>query len=1189
MLKPFYINPENFLGTKSKKINIDNLEKKINNTKDFFQKNHTNTKESNVVISNFLKELFYKNNYEISEKDGFYDQKGELDLAIKDITKENPKNEIIIKLKKPNDKEMVTRDNFYKKSFYQAVYYYLSDKKNNDGISDIKFLIITDNIKWFFIRTDDLEDALFDKVNISQKEVFFDLDNEKTKEAYSRIETYLNSIIEKTTNETSIFDINSNVELPFTFFHLKDIVSTNDNQKLELFIKFLSDSYLFDKVDMVEKNSLNQKFYHELLYIIGLKEVKQNNITTLELLENDFSFIPLIKQYFENNNIKLNKEEFKEKSIELSLLWINRIIFIKLFSSVLQNYKLINKPILDTLLDNKKSIFISMNHLFFDVLSVPKDERLQHAEFKNIPYINNSLFEKEEMELEYMELKDIFYNANATIYHEYKKDKFKKLSNIDIKYNNVLNVLEYLIHFLNSYNIAVDERFSDNSNEDLINASVLGMIFEKINGYKDGSFYTPSYITEFMSKQTIKCVIIDKFNENNFKSKTIDALRKEIYLDEREDEAKRIFDSIKLCDPAVGSGHFLVSSLNAMLFYKAKLGLYENIKTNQLEIVDDTIYINNIPEYSVDVKGKVSSVQAIYEEIYFSKQDIINNSIYAVDINQKSVNISRLRLWIELLKHTHLTKHSNYEELELLPNIDINIKQGNSLISKYPLDYIFSKNVSNKEFFTCYKDLTNQYKVCKNKKEKVKLKNSIEAIKNAFIPDNTDNSFEWRYEFPEILDSDGSYLGFDLIIGNPPYILEDDNKDAFSGLHSSPYYQGKTDIWHIFTGRTIELVKETGYISFIAKNQWMASQSASKMRKAIYRNTSIKGIIDFGANMIFKGASQQTMIFLLKKDFNNSEHNIKYIKFNEVLEDKEIENIINTKKVIKSIDSGIKTITKAFDEKDNLTFASYEEEKIISKIERKKNFEFDDKTEIIQGIIGGKDEYFIVNKTSLSSFTQNKQEHIKMFHTSTSRYYTEDTNEYLIYLSKNKLININLKQDYPNFYKKLLPFKKNLENRREVVKQSIRWYNLWWARNENFFKKGEKIVWAKRTNGRKFTYTEDDFYGSANLFFIKSNRVNLKFITALLNSKLMFFYMKKRLKHTGDLLQIDKNQFLKIPIYLDNKKIKDIVSIVDKITDAKKVCKATSKFEDELDSLIYKMYNISKDEICIIENNINNV
>lgn len=1181
MLKPLFINPKDFIGTKSSKIKIDKMESKIELVKEFYIKNHQNTKESNLVISNFLQELFYQNNYAITEKNGFSDQKGELDLAIKDLSKENSKNEIIIELKKPNDNDMMDINNFYKKSFYQAIYYYLSDKKENNGNSDINFLIITDNIKWFFIKIKDLEDALFGKVNSQQKDIFFQLNNENTQESYDKIEDYLKHITEKNTKDTHLFDNSKDVELPFTFFHLKDIVSTNNNEKLELFIKSLSDGFLFNKVDMIEKNSLNQIFYQELLYIIGLKEVKAQNKSTLEPLDNKFSFVSLIKQHLEEKGIKLSEKDFKEKSLELSLLWINRIIFIKLFSSVLQNYKIINKSILNNLLEDKKTIFVSTNYLFFNVLNIPKDKRT-FKEFGNIPYINSSLFEKEEIESSLVEIKDLFYNANVTLFHEVKENNIKYLSHVDTKYNNKLNILEYLIHFLNTYDIAVDERFSDNSDKDLINASVLGMIFEKLNGYKDGSFYTPSYITEYMANKTIEKVIIAKFNAASFESTDIDKLRKEIYINDKQEIAKEIFHATKICDPAVGSGHFLVSSLNSMLFYKSKLGLFDNITANQLEIIDDAIYINNISEYSVDATGDNSKIQLIYEEIYSSKKEIIKNSLFGVDLNPKSVKISRLRLWIELLKHTHLTKNSNYKELELLPNIDINVKQGNSLISKYTIDHEFNRNKFNKLFFDEYKNVVAKYKDCRDKEEKKELKEKIDEIKRNFLPENSTNVFEWRYEFSEILDENGIFLGFDLIIGNPPYMLEDDNKEAFDGLHHSPYYQGKTDIWHIFTGKSIELLKPSSFISFIAKNQWMKSSSASKMRKAIYTNTAIENIIDFGSNMIFKGVGQQTMIFILKKDLLNLVHDIDYIKFNRTLEEKDIEDAIKNPSKYDHIDFGIKTIEKEFDEKDNLTFASFDEEKILFKISSKKNFEFDEKNEIIQGIIGGKDKYFTIEENELHNFNENEIKHIHMFHTNTGKYCTQNSKQYIIYLSKKGFKNINLEENYPNFYKKLHLNRNNLEKRREVIKKSINWFNLWWARDEDFFKKGSKLVWAKRTEGKKFTYTEDCFYGSANLFFIKTSRIDLKYISAILNSKLMYFYMKKKLKNTGELLQIDKNQFLKIPLY----KIKDtaeISKIVDEIIKEKKEGRDTLSLEDNLDILIYKIYDITYDERQIIE------
>jgi len=167
-------------------------------------------------------------------------------------------------------------------------------------------------------------------------------------------------------------------------------------------------------------------------------------------------------------------------------------------------------------------------------------------------------------------------------------------------------------------------------------------------------------------------------------------------------------------------------------------------------------------------------------------------------------------------------------------------------------------------------------------------------------------------------------------------------------------------------------------------------------------------------------------------------------------------------------------------------------------------------------------------------------------------------------------------------YYQLFEYKEQLDNRREVLKGSIKWFHLWWARDEIFFKEGAKLVWAKRTEGKKFTYTEKSMYGTANLFFIKSDRVNLKYMTALLNSQLVYFYMKERLKHTGDLLQIDKNQFMRIPLFVP-KDTKPFEILVDYIMLLKTLDKPINEyadneniikyyFEEVIDALVYELY-----------------
>ena len=356
------------------------------------------------------------------------------------------------------------------------------------------------------------------------------------------------------------------------------------------------------------------------------------------------------------------------------------------------------------------------------------------------------------------------------------------------------------------------------------------------------------------------------------------------------------------------------------------------------------------------------------------------------------------------------------------------------------------------------------------------------------------------------------------------------------------------------------------------------------MRKIIYKQSHLKKIIDFGVNMIFENADQQTMIVLLQKDTQNTKHDIDYIKFGSKFLIKEIKKILQNPKERKGVLISHKKIPKFYNEKDNLTFSSSKNEIILNKIDDKENFKFDGKKEIIQGIIGGPDKAFIVKSNELRKFNSKEKNYLKMFHTNTQRYSTVDTEKYILYLSNKNIDDKNI-DDHPNIKNQLLEHKEKLRTRREVLKGSIRWFNLWWARDERFFKEGPKIIFASRTKGRNFTFEDNFFYGSRNLFFIKSVRVNLKYITAILNSQLMYFYMNERLKHTGDLLQLDKNQFMKIPLHRTSKNEQQpFIDLVDKILTAKQQKQDTTALETQIDQMVYQLYQLTDKEINIIEN-----
>ena len=277
----------------------------------------------------------------------------------------------------------------------------------------------------------------------------------------------------------------------------------------------------------------------------------------------------------------------------------------------------------------------------------------------------------------------------------------------------------------------------------LINASVLGLIFEKINGYKDGSFLTPGFITMYMCRETLRRSVLQKFNDHtDFDSEDWDELKNFIGKPYKKDELKAhnsLVDSIKVCDPAVGSGHFLVSALNELLAIKSELGILCNTDYVKLPILasvdNDELIIQNGNEendlYEYDFANAES--QNIQKTLFEQKQTIIENCLFGVDINPNSVKICRLRLWIELLKNAYYTPESKYTDLETLPNIDINIKCGNSLISRFALDSDLRPALKNSTFtIDSYKLAVASYKTATDKSQKQEFKSLIESIKSDF-------------------------------------------------------------------------------------------------------------------------------------------------------------------------------------------------------------------------------------------------------------------------------------------------------------------------------------------------------------------------------------------------------------------------------------------------------------------------
>ena len=608
-----------------------------------------------------------------------------------------------------------------------------------------------------------------------------------------------------------------------------------------------------------DSNSLNTKFYSELLYIIGLEEVEEKDsnkriITRREadkrnpasILENAITVLDSEDWLY---NIKKRSSFGKDKqeqlfniALSLTIGWINRILFLKLLEAQLVKY---HKG--DTSYAFLRPGFIpdydELNKLFFQVLAKRPNDRSEtiNEKFGKIPYLNSSLFELSALERNTIRISSLDNSElplySNTVLKDGQKPRYKQLT-----------TLRYLLEFLDAYDFADDgsENVQENT-KTLINASVLGLIFEKINGHKDGSVFTPGSITMYMSREAVQATVVQKFNKiigdgkfcsdyENLKDKDITDFK----------QANAIVNSIRICDPAVGSGHFLVSVLNEIIRTKYDLGILldcngKRIKKQDwnIEIENDELIVSDSDgEPFVYIPGNAES-QRIQEALFNEKRRIIENCLFGVDLNPNAVNICRLRLWIELLKNAYYTKESGYTELETLPNIDINIKNGNSLIHRFELQQDISEILKKTDItISQYKNAVNHYKNAHNKEEKRELEQMISTIKstlrtqiqlhdpkilrkrqleekqkellapqlfeiskkeqtvrerqakelqtkidklNAQIEEIESNkmyvgAFEWRIEFPEVLDDSGNFTGFDCVIGNPPILRGRDIK-----------------------------------------------------------------------------------------------------------------------------------------------------------------------------------------------------------------------------------------------------------------------------------------------------------------------------------------------------------------------------------------------------------------------------
>lgn len=593
---------------------------------------------------------------------------------------------------------------------------------------------------------------------------------------------------------------------------------------------------------------------------------------------------------------------------------------------------------------------------------------------------------------------------------------------------------------------------------------------------------------------------------------------------------------------------------------------YKNWLTN-LKIIDPACgsgaFLNQALNFLMEEHEKIDDIIADLTNsplrLFDTDKNILENNLFGVDINEESVEIAQLSLWLRTAKKDRkLSKLNN------------NIKCGNSLLA---------------------------------------------------------SEFDWHKEFPEIMKNGG----FDVVIGNPPYIKEYTNRQAFDGLHDNPCYQGKMDLWYFFGALALNIIKKDyGLIGYIAPNNWITNSGASKFRNIVLNKGKLTEFIDFGDFKVFDSAGIQTMIYIMQSSENNENYNFNFSKVNDSkIKHEDAQLFLERVK-----DEKFEYFKASIDQKENIdkpiNFVNAELTIIVDKIKAKQNFDFD-KKEIAQGIVAPQDFLNKKNQAILGdnfkvgdgifnitqreyeslNLTAEEKKLVKPFFTTTElhRFYGTNKNRLWVIYTDSSFNNAEKIEPYPNL-------KEHLDKFQEVITSSNKPYGLHRAREEKFFN-GEKIISLRKCSKPTFTFTDFDCYVSQTYFSIQTERLNQKYLTGLLNSNLMAFWLKYQGKMQGDLYQVDKEPLMNLPIVNpteeEQEKVADLVSSIISNTqkssdyqellnkaktdnnfdreiqltkELEQLTAELEKAESKINSIIYELYEIDPTEIATIEKNI---
>ena len=1191
-------------------------------------------------LMDFLKFTFYSQNYKVSPN-------GDIDCAIHLGVNVTDPVGVIIEVKKPtNATEMITKEDLNRKALQELLLYYLRERHIKKNIQ-LKQLIVTNVYEYFVFDAHEFERIFYSNKKLIKRFEEFNagaLTSEKTDFFYKEI--------------AADFIANVLDQITYTWFDIrkyKQFLDTgNDKRIIELF-KFFSPEHLLKKRFQNDSNSLNTKFYSELLYIIGLEEVvekdsKKHIITRRKevernqasLLENTITILDS-EDWLDNVKDRYSfgknrQEQLFGVALALTIGWANRILFLKLLEAQLvkyhkgdQSYAFMRPSVIPD--------YDELNKLFFQVLAKRITDRSEsiNTKYGKVPYLNSSLFEISPLERQTIRISSLDNSElplfNGTVLKDGQKPRYDKLP-----------TLRYLLEFLEAYDFSSEgsEEVQEQA-KTLINASVLGLIFEKINGHRDGSVFTPGAVTMYMSREAIQQTVVRRFNEEmGWSCKDYEALKNKDIEDYVQ--ANAVIDSLRICDPAVGSGHFLVSVLNEIIRTKYDLGILIDGSGKRIKKQDYSIDIENDELLISDEDGNPVSYipgnqesQRIQETLFNEKRKIIENCLFGVDINPNAVNICRLRLWIELLKNAYYTKESDYTELETLPNIDINIKVGNSLLHRFNLGQDISEILRKSGIsISAYRKAVSDYKNAHSKEEKHDLEDYLRQIKGnlrtqiglkdpkvvslnklnadldnllapqlfeiskkeqaqrdkqakdlqakiakiqAEVDEIKDNkifvgAFEWRIEFPEVLDEDGRFVGFDCVIGNPPYIqLQKMGTDADT-LQKMNYetYERTGDIYCLFYEMGMKLLKHGALLSFITSNKWMRANYGKSLREHLSSKYNPTLLIDFANNKIFDSATVLVNILSLEK-CGNQGHTISC----------SVEDGFDVSKLSDYVQTH--AVSSSFSSSESWSILSEIERSIKEKIEAVGTPLKDWDIQINYGIKTGFNDAFIIDsvkRNEILSACQTEEERQRTAEIirpilrgrDIRRYGYEWADLWLINTHngvKDSLERVHI-EDYPAIKQHLDYYWDKIESRADKGDTP---YNLRNCAYVDEFSK-PKIVWGNlNTRGSYAMAPENMFINAPACMIVPGSQ----YLLTMLNSKVADYYIRNLgVVRNGGFFEYKPMFVEQIPVPLPRE---EVVASIEEVFNSDVPDELKEK---RLEEIIESMFDFTEPEIAYLRN-----